>query len=310
MPCIPTGAPATPEERQKTRRDRAAAKAQAPTVRVEHKVPDAERRCTVCGNAKLDPLGDGKRTTVWEFVPARFLCVEHVQEVLRCRCNGFVITAPGAPKVVEKGQYGASFLAHLAVSKCADHTPIYSRYLYLEFTVSQSFGSLVRCRDRCLRFFGGTSEVDIFDNMKTVARSHTPAATVSWSVGAGGGDAGAGGRTGARPGCFRSSALRRRMVRAESPPTVRAIFSPDSPRWARRWSSRSRAALRSIRRLDMILRRGWLLFFDRLIWRPIKTARIRESSGLILLNEVGYVPLINCVLGSGAVVGIDALARE
>jgi transposase len=125
MPRIKVGAPATPEERQKTRRDRAAAKAQAPTVRVEHKVPEAERRCTVCGNAKLDPLGDGKTTSVWEFVPARFVRVEHVQEVLRCRCNGFVVTAPGAPKVVEKGQYGASFLAHLAVSKCADHTPIY-----------------------------------------------------------------------------------------------------------------------------------------------------------------------------------------
>jgi transposase len=125
MPRIKTGAPATAEERQKTRRERAAAKAQAPTVRVEHKVPDAERGCTVCGNAKLDPLGEGKKTTVWEFVPARFLRVEHVQEVLRCRCNGFVVTAPGAPKVVEKGQYGASFLAHLAVSKCADHTPIY-----------------------------------------------------------------------------------------------------------------------------------------------------------------------------------------
>jgi transposase len=125
MPRIKTGAPATAEDRQKTRRERAAAKAQAPTVRVEHKVPDAERRCTACGNEKLDPLGDGKTTTVWEFVPARFLRVEHVQEVLRCRCNGFVVTAPGAPKVVEKGQYGASFLAHLAVSKCADHTPIY-----------------------------------------------------------------------------------------------------------------------------------------------------------------------------------------
>jgi transposase len=125
MPRIKTGDPATPEERQKTRRERAATKAQAPTVRVEHKVPDAERRCSVCGNDKLDPLGDGKKTSVWEFVPARFVRVEHVQEVLRCRCNGFVVTAPGAPKVVEKGQYGASFLAHLAVSKCADHTPIY-----------------------------------------------------------------------------------------------------------------------------------------------------------------------------------------
>jgi transposase len=102
MPRIKTGAPPTPEETQKTRRDRAAIKAQAPTVRVEHKVPDAERLCIVCGNAKLDPLGEGKTTSVWEFVPARFVRVEHVQEVLRCRCNGFVITAPGAPKVVEK----------------------------------------------------------------------------------------------------------------------------------------------------------------------------------------------------------------
>ena len=125
MPRIKTDAPATPEQRRATRQERRAAKAQTPTVRVEHKVPDAERRCTVCGNDKLEPLGDGKKTTVWEFVPARFVRIEHVQEVLRCRCNGFVVTAPGAPKVVEKGQYGASFLAHLAVSKCADHTPIY-----------------------------------------------------------------------------------------------------------------------------------------------------------------------------------------
>jgi transposase len=36
-----------------------------------------------------------------------------------------VVTAPGAPKVIEKGQYGASFLAHIAVAKCADHLPIY-----------------------------------------------------------------------------------------------------------------------------------------------------------------------------------------
>jgi transposase len=123
MPRIKTGAPSTPEEQRKTRKERAAAKAQTPTVRVEHKVPDDQRCCKVCGNTKLDPLGDGKKTRVFEFVPARFLRVEHVQEVLRCRCNSFIVTSPGAPKVVEKGQYGAWFLAHLAVAKCADHTP-------------------------------------------------------------------------------------------------------------------------------------------------------------------------------------------
>ena len=76
MPRVKTGEPRTPEERQKTQRERAAAKAQAPAVRVEHKVPDAERPCTVCGNEKLNPLGEGKTTTVSEFVPARFVRVE------------------------------------------------------------------------------------------------------------------------------------------------------------------------------------------------------------------------------------------
>jgi transposase len=94
-------------------------------VTVDHKVPNDQRRCTACGGDKLTPLGEGKKTTVWEFVPARFVRMVHVQEVLRCRCNGCVITAPGAPKVVERGQYGASFLAYIVVAKCADHTPIY-----------------------------------------------------------------------------------------------------------------------------------------------------------------------------------------
>ena len=48
-----------------------------------------------------------------------------MQEVLRCRCGDYIVTAPGAPKVIEKGRYGASLLAHLAVAKCADHLPLY-----------------------------------------------------------------------------------------------------------------------------------------------------------------------------------------
>jgi transposase len=54
----------------------------------------------------------------------------------------------------------------------------YSRYLYLEFTVSQAMGSFLRCMDRALRFFAGTTKVDIFDNMKTVVQTHTPTVTV------------------------------------------------------------------------------------------------------------------------------------
>ena len=39
-------------------------------------------------------------------------------------------------------------------------------------------GSFLRCMERCVRFFGGTTAADIFDNMKTVVLSHTPTATV------------------------------------------------------------------------------------------------------------------------------------
>ena len=54
----------------------------------------------------------------------------------------------------------------------------YSRYLYIEFTVSQAMGTFLRCMDRGLAFFGGITTVDIFDNMKTVVLSHTPRGTV------------------------------------------------------------------------------------------------------------------------------------
>jgi transposase len=54
----------------------------------------------------------------------------------------------------------------------------YSRYLYLEFVLSQAMGSFLRCMERALHFFGGVALADIFDNMKTVVLSHTPQATV------------------------------------------------------------------------------------------------------------------------------------
>jgi transposase len=63
---------------------------------------------------------------------------------------GFAI--PGCPRRV------SGFVMALA----------YSRYLYLEFTLSQSMGSFLRCMERGLAFFGGTTTADVFDNMKTV----------------------------------------------------------------------------------------------------------------------------------------------
>lgn len=49
----------------------------------------------------------------------------------------------------------------------------HSRYLFLEFALSQSMASLLRRMERGLRFFGGSTHVDVFDNMKTVVLKHT-----------------------------------------------------------------------------------------------------------------------------------------
>lgn len=50
---------------------------------------------------------------------------------------------------------------------------VYSRMLYLDFTLSQQMGSFLRCMDRCLTFFGGLTAIDVFDNMKTVVSGRT-----------------------------------------------------------------------------------------------------------------------------------------
>ena len=51
----------------------------------------------------------------------------------------FGFALPGVPRRV------SAFVAVLC----------YSRYLYIEFTLSQTMGTFLRCMDRCLTFFDG-----------------------------------------------------------------------------------------------------------------------------------------------------------
>ncbi|MGD8501008.1 MAG: IS21 family transposase [Phycisphaerales bacterium] len=82
--------------------------------------------------------------------------------------------SPGAAMQVDWADFGYAIpgcprrVSALVMVLC------YSRYLYIEFTLSQAFGTLVRAMDRGLDFFGGVTAVDIFDNMKTVVLRHGP----------------------------------------------------------------------------------------------------------------------------------------
>jgi transposase len=106
--------------------------------------------------ARLRELRVGRKS------PEAFLTLQFAPgEAMQVDWANFGFALPGVPRRV------SAFVAVLC----------HSRMLYIEFTVSQSMGSLLRCMEHCLAFFGGTAAVDIFDNMKTVVLSHTAAAT-------------------------------------------------------------------------------------------------------------------------------------
>lgn len=102
---------------------------------------------------RLRPRGHREAFLTLDFPPGEAMQVDWAD---------FGFALPGVPRRV------SAFVAALC----------YSRRLYIEFTVSQAMGSFLRCMERCLRFYGGTTLAEIFDNMKTVVTSHTATAIV------------------------------------------------------------------------------------------------------------------------------------
>ena len=86
--------------------------------------------------------------------------------------------APGAAFQIDWADFGFALPGCPRRVSAFVMVACHSHYLYLEFTVSQSMGTFLRCMERGLAFFGGVAHADIFDNMKTVVLSHTPQATV------------------------------------------------------------------------------------------------------------------------------------
>jgi transposase len=92
---------------------------------VTHRVPEAERRCPKCGDTDLKPVGKGKESMEWNYVPGYFRRCRHVRETLACSCGQYIVTAPGPDHSVENTRYGDGLRAHIVTSKCADSLPLY-----------------------------------------------------------------------------------------------------------------------------------------------------------------------------------------
>lgn len=96
--------------------------AHLPRDEVVHAAPQADG-CAACGGT-MSPLGEDV-TEVLEYVPAAFRVVRHVRPKLACgRCDA-ISQAPAPALPVPRGRAGPGLLAHVAVSKFADHLPLY-----------------------------------------------------------------------------------------------------------------------------------------------------------------------------------------
>jgi transposase len=89
--------------------------------RVEHDLAEAEKHCTHC-DQDLRRIGE-EVSERYEYIPAQMKVIEDACFTYACACT--VRTAPKPAQPIEKSTAGASVLAHVIVSKWADHLPLH-----------------------------------------------------------------------------------------------------------------------------------------------------------------------------------------
>jgi transposase len=116
--------PATPAASQKKSHGRKPLPASLPRRPIVYDVPPEERACPDCG-AERTRIGQEVREQL-EYIPASMIVLEHIRPKYACpACQGNIIIAERLPEPIEKGLPGPGLLAHVAVSKYADHLPLY-----------------------------------------------------------------------------------------------------------------------------------------------------------------------------------------
>jgi transposase len=79
--------------------------------------------CPACGGT-LRPLGEDVSEVI-EYVPERYKVIRHVRPKLSCASCQTIVQTPAATRPIARGMAGPGFLAHVLVSKYADHLPLY-----------------------------------------------------------------------------------------------------------------------------------------------------------------------------------------
>ncbi len=80
-------------------------------------------QCPQCG-APMTKLGEDV-SEMLEYVPERFKVIRHVRPKLSCTQCDTIVQAPAPSRPIARGMAGPGLLAHVLVSKYADHLPLY-----------------------------------------------------------------------------------------------------------------------------------------------------------------------------------------
>jgi transposase len=82
-----------------------------------------QESCPGCGS-ELRKLGEDV-SEMLEYVPARFKVIRHVRPKLSCTKCDVIVQAEAPSRPIARGLAGPGLLAHVLVSKYADHQPLY-----------------------------------------------------------------------------------------------------------------------------------------------------------------------------------------
>lgn len=129
--------PRDPERRKERRKPkRKALPADLPREEVVIAVAEGEVACPTC-QGEREVIGY-EESEVLEYTPPQLRVRRIRREKRGCRrCQNAVVTAPAAPKVVERGAVGAGLAAQVLVAKFRDHLPLYrQQQIYKRWGVS------------------------------------------------------------------------------------------------------------------------------------------------------------------------------
>jgi transposase len=93
-------------------------------------LPKSTEQCDACGG-QMKLLGEDVAEQL-EYVPASFRVIRHVRPKFACTCCDHIAQAAAPSRPIERGMAGPGLLAHVLVSKFADHIPLYRQSVMYE----------------------------------------------------------------------------------------------------------------------------------------------------------------------------------